>query len=337
MKNLVALEHNSYTLIFWSYLIGTVLYFIYISLRKEKAVLAGRVILLIGAALHAVAIVLRGVNAGHAPFSNMFESLSFFAWGVVVIFLVAERIYKFSFLGAFTTPLAVLIMGYASLLSKETSPLVPALQSYWLWIHVITCFAAYAAFAVSFSCSLIYFSREENSFRTTSIVLILATGIIDYALLHHHKFDIGALSSNMRYYMIFAIATVVLAASVLNLVLLTARVRLGSALIDRFPPAADLDYISYRLVNFAFPFLTLGIITGAVWANYAWGRPWSWDPKETASLVTWFVYAVFLHARITAGWKGRRAALVNILGFLSVIFTYFGVNFILSGLHSYGG
>lgn len=335
MDGLVKLEHGLYTAVFWAYLTGTVFYFVYVSLRREGVARAGRYLLFAGVAAHAAAIVLRGINSGHAPFSNMFESLSFFAWGVVVIFLVAEWRYKFSALGAFTTPLAVLIMGYASLLSKEASPLVPALQSYWLWIHVITCFAAYAAFAVSFSAALMYYAREEDSFRVTSIVMLIACAIVGYSLLHHHHFNFAQMAGNLRYYMIFAVSMVAAAFAVTCLILLAFRIRLGVGLIELFPAVKNLDAISYHLVNFAFPFLTLGIITGAVWANYAWGRPWSWDPKETWSLITWFVYAIYLHARVTAGWKGRRAAILNIFGFISVIFTYFGVNFILSGLHSY--
>lgn len=336
MVDLVRLEHTLFTAVFAAYLVGTVLYFVFISLRREGAASVGRLFLIGGAAVHTVAIVLRGFNSGHAPFSNMFESLSFFAWGIIIIFLVAERKYKLTALGAFTTPVAVLIMGYASLLSKEAAPLVPALQSYWLWIHVITCFAAYAAFAVSFSTALMYYARKENNFRATSIVLILACSLIDFSLLYHHHFNLAELTQNLRYYVIFSASSLVIAASIVNLALLSFRVRPGEKLIEIFPAAKDLDNISYRLVNFAFPFLSLGIITGAVWANYAWGRPWSWDPKETWSLITWFVYAVYLHARITAGWKGRRAAFLNVTGFVSVIFTYFGVNFILSGLHSYG-
>ncbi|HDZ76765.1 MAG TPA: c-type cytochrome biogenesis protein CcsB, partial [Candidatus Omnitrophica bacterium] len=97
-----------------------------------------------------------------------------------------------------------------------------------------------------------------------------------------------------------------------------------------------LDEISYKMIAFGFLFLTLGIITGAVWANSAWGTYWSWDPKESWSLITWFVYAIYLHVRFTRGWKGKRAAWVSVLGFLAMLFTYFGVNYLLSGLHSYG-
>ena len=103
-----------------------------------------------------------------------------------------------------------------------------------------------------------------------------------------------------------------------------------------FPSLDVLDELIYKPITIGFPFLTIGIIAGAVWANEAWGTYWSWDPKETWSLITWFVYAVFLHARITKGWHGKRTAWLSIIGFVATIFTYFGVNFLLSGLHSYG-
>ncbi len=107
------------------------------------------------------------------------------------------------------------------------------------------------------------------------------------------------------------------------------------AMVARFPALEKLDELSYKVVGFAFPLLTLCIITGAIWANYAWGTYWSWDPKETWSLITWIIYAGYLHARLMYGWKGKRAAWLALFGFLAVLFTFFGVNYFLPGLHSY--
>jgi cytochrome c-type biogenesis protein CcsB len=98
----------------------------------------------------------------------------------------------------------------------------------------------------------------------------------------------------------------------------------------------NLDAIAYKTIGFGFLFLTLGIISGAVWANSAWGTYWSWDPKETWSLITWFIYAIYLHIRFRKGWRGKKAAWVSVIGFVAMLFTYFGVNYLLSGLHSYG-
>jgi cytochrome c-type biogenesis protein CcsB len=108
-----------------------------------------------------------------------------------------------------------------------------------------------------------------------------------------------------------------------------------SAGIGWLPNTKKLDEINYRAIVLGFPMLTVGIITGAAWANYAWGNYWSWDPKETWSLITWLIYAAFLHARITRDWRGRRMAILSLIGFMAVLFTYFGVSYILSGLHSY--
>jgi cytochrome c-type biogenesis protein CcsB len=164
-------------------------------------------------------------------------------------------------------------MGVAVLsLSPDIRPLMPALQSDWLFYHVVTSFLGYAAFAISFSVSLLYLYLQK---RGKTIKLL--------------------------------------------------------------PDYKTLEEINYKAIIVGFLLFTLGIVTGAVWANYAWGTYWSWDPKETWSLITWFVYAAFLHARFTRGWVGKRAAWLSILGFLSTIFCYLGVNLLLSGLHSYGG
>ena len=227
-------------------------------------------------------IVLRWVESyslgiGHAPLSNLYESLVFFAWSIAVIYLFVERKVKNRVIGAFTMPLAFLALAYASLspgISNRIQPLLPALKSNWLIAHVIACFIGYAAFAIAFGISIMYLMRQRES------------------------------SSQSR-------------------------------LLDRFPKANVLDDLTHQMVMFGFLFLSAGIITGAVWANSAWGRYWGWDPKETWSLITWFVYATLLHAKMMRGWHGRRIAYLSIIGFGAVLFTYFGVN-LLPGLHSYG-
>lgn len=211
---------------------------------------------------------------GHAPFSNLYESLVFFAWTIAVIFVIVERKYRMPIVGVFTIPLAFLALAYASLGNDQIQPLLPALKSNWLIAHVIACFVGYAAFAIGFGVSIMY-------------------------LLKHGKSpDRGGW-------------------------------------IASFPDSDALDGLNYQLVMFGFLFLTIGIITGAVWANSAWGRYWGWDPKETWSLITWIVYATLLHARNMRGWRGKRIAWFTIIGFVAVMITYFGVNY-LPGLHSYG-
>jgi cytochrome c-type biogenesis protein CcsB len=226
-------------------------------------------------------IIMRWVESyqlgiGHAPLSNMYESLVFFAWTIGVIYMVFGRRYKNANLGVFATPLAFLAIAYASLnpnISDRIQPLIPALKSNWLIAHVITCFFGYAAFALAFGLSLMYLLKSRQ--------------------------NQGA-----------------------------------NRLLDLLPGSNVIDELNYRMIMFGFLFLSIGIITGAVWANSAWGSYWSWDPKETWSLITWFIYATLLHARNMRGWQGKRIAYLSIIGFLAVLFTYFGVNY-LPGLHSY--
>jgi cytochrome c-type biogenesis protein CcsB len=236
---------------------------------------------IIGCAGNAAGISMRWIESyklgiGHAPLTNLYESLIFFALVIVIIYLIIEYKYKYNLLGAFITPLSCLAMAYASLspnINDRIQPLIPALQSNWLIAHVVACFIGYAAFAISFGISLAYLLKKKKQGSKT--------------------------------------------------------------FFNHFPAADILNELNYQLIIFGFLFLTIGIITGAVWANSAWGRYWGWDPKETWSLVTWFVYATLLHARMTRGWTGKRIALLSMGGFLAVLFTYFGVNY-LPGLHSYG-
>lgn len=213
---------------------------------------------------------------GHAPLSNLYESLVFFSMAIAVLYLIVEKQYGHRAVGAFAMPLAFLAMAYASLspnISDRIQPLLPALKSNWLIAHVITCFIGYAAFAVAFGLSLMFLLKKE-----------------------------GQPPESFR---------------------------------SKMPSAAVLDQLTHQMVTLGFLFLTAGIITGAVWANSAWGRYWGWDPKETWSLITWFIYATLLHARLMRGWQGRRVAIFSLVGFGAVLFTYFGVN-LLPGLHSYG-
>jgi cytochrome c-type biogenesis protein CcsB len=215
-----------------------------------------------------------GGGYGHAPLSNIYESLVFFAWTLSVIYLLVEARYKNRIVGSFVIPLAFFALAYASFgTSARIQPLIPALKSNWLIAHVITCFIGYAAFGLAFGISIIYLLKKKN--------------------------------------------------------------QADSGLMGRLPSASLLDELTHRLTMFGFLFLTAGIISGAVWANSAWGRYWGWDPKETWSLITWFVYATLLHARMMRGWRGKRIAVLTIIGFAAVMFTYFGVN-LLPGLHSYG-
>ncbi len=236
----------------------------------------------IGFLMHSAALILRwktsyDLGMGHAPLANFYESLVFFAWAILLLYLLFEWRTKNRSLGTFLMPVAFLSMAYASIapgVSDRIQPLVPALQSNWLTVHVLTCFLGYAAFAVAFGLGLMFLSKGKEEEE-------------------------------------------------------------GSGPFRRLIPSAEiLDELIYQGIVLGFVFLSLGIMTGSVWAHYAWGSYWSWDPKETWSLITWIVYAVMLHARSVRGWRGRRMALMSLAGFASVLFTYLGVNF-LDSLHSY--
>ena len=259
--------------------------FCYIYAWVFKKPLVGKVgtwVAVLGLAGNTAGIALRWVESyqlgfGHAPLSNLYESLVFFAGTIILIYLFIERKYQNRVIGAFTTPLAFLALAYASLspnISDRIQPLIPALKSNWLIAHVIACFIGYGAFAVACGVSFMYLVKQKSSDNKSSMLNLL-------------------------------------------------------------PDVDILDDLNHRLVMFGFLFLSVGIITGAVWAYSAWGRYWGWDPKETWSLITWFVYATLLHARMMRGWRGKRTAILSISGFAAVLFTYFGVN-LLPGLHSYG-
>jgi len=269
------------------FLISTILFIAYLATRNSSIGLGASMTAFVGWSVETVAIILRwkesyDMGHGHAPLSNLYESVVFFAWTIVLIYGIIELKYKYRVIGAFVMPFALLGMAWAQLgLNSGIEPLVPALQSNWLLYHVITCFLGYAAFAVACGISIMYLikARAEGDSTDSS----------------------------------------------------------AGGVISMFPAIRVLDDLNYKAIMIGFPLLTLGIVTGAAWANYAWGTYWSWDPKETWSLIVWFVYAAFLHARITRGWVGKRAAWLSIIGFAATIFCYLGVNLFLSGLHSYGG
>ncbi len=293
----------------------------------------------LGLAGNTAGIIMRWVESyklgiGHAPLSNLYESLVFFAWVIVLIYLFVERNYENRIIGAFTTPIAFLAMAYASLspnISSGIQPLLPALKSNWLIAHVITCFIGYAAFAVAFGISCMYLIKQGKEGEQLSWLDFAKpiTLFIIFAL-----FGRVLLVGNWVLAVLIAIPACL---SFYAAVFLTRQMPqdIKNRLLALFPTTDILEELNYQLIVFGFLFLSVGVISGAVWANSAWGRYWGWDPKETWSLITWFVYATLLHAKMVRGWQGRRIAFLSMVGFAAVIFTYFGVN-LLPGLHSYG-
>jgi cytochrome c-type biogenesis protein CcsB len=274
------------------------------------------------------------LGIGHAPFSNLYESLIFFAWTIALIYLFIERRVRNRIIGAFTTPIACLAMAYASLkpgITSDIQPLIPALKSNWLIAHVITCFIGYAAFAIAFGISAMYLMKQaQDEEKVIWLNFVKPITLFVFIALFSRVLLVGTWAFSV---MTALPICLVFYAGVFSVRRMPADIK--SRLLEKFPEPRVLDELGYQMVLFGFLFLSVGIITGAVWANSAWGRYWGWDPKETWSLITWFVYAAVLHARMMRGWRGQRIAYLSMVGFAAVLFTYFGVN-LLPGLHSYG-
>jgi cytochrome c-type biogenesis protein CcsB len=374
------------------------------------------------------AVAHRWYEAGHPPFASIYEMLLSFVWTLAVLTLIAEKKYQVKVIGTVTMPLAIVGVVLMQLLRTDVHPLVPALQSTWLHVHVTLAMLAYAACALSFALAMMFLIQDKvrtETFLAATSVFTVATyvailtrfekwgGLSVVAWSSEQKSEVF-ISKGMRLFVVIPdlgwLMCVVLAAvaaplvlyfiwrkthndghlelanravfvsillQALALIFFVMRTRDGHyfspyaegqfatslaaspfilsglvgaifvsllyllllwrrADLERMLPSADdLDRITYKTIAIAFPLLTLMIAAGAYWANRTWGAYWSWDPKETWAAITWLVYAGYLHMRITRGWRGRRAAYFAILGFAVVMFTFFGVTYLLPGMHSY--
>jgi len=250
----------------------------------------------------------RWIVAGYFPLSNLYESLLFLTWMLLTIYLYIEFRTRSKLIGAILIPVALLINGFANLtLSTEmqkSSPLVPALQSNWLMMHVSMMMLSYATLIIgSLLCILflIISNYQEVNFKLMeNSSLPLSNILLDY-------YEVKLFSSSNEV-----------------------------SELGKLKLLYSLDNWSYRIIGLGFPFLTVGIIAGGVWANEAWGSYWSWDPKETWALITWLIFATYLHSRFTKGWEGKKTAILGSLGFFVIWICYLGVNFLGKGLHSYG-
>jgi len=246
----------------------------------------------------------RWIIAGYFPLSNLYESLLFLTWILLALYLYVELQTNSKLIGAILVPVALLINGFANLtLSPEmqkASPLVPSLQSNWLMLHVSMMLLSYGTLILG---SLL------------CILFLVISQYKDLDLQSANKGETALYSIMLDYYLVSG-----------NNISELGKLKL----------LQSLDNWSYRIIGLGFPFLTIGIISGGVWANEAWGSYWSWDPKETWALITWLVFASYLHARITKGWQGKKTALLGSIGFFVIWICYLGVNFLGKGLHSYG-
>jgi cytochrome c-type biogenesis protein CcsB len=318
--------------------------------RREAALeRKARFTMLAGLGLQALGLALRGFLADHAPWANQYESATFVSFGAVLLFWVFQRRNQVPILGVFVLPAAMLAIGAASLLPgeyKHMGPLMPALQSYWLKIHVSCMLLSYGAFACTFGCSLMYLMREGAWTKPLTRRVMPGLGAAFGAFFAYVHSTSGGGFWRFLQGLAFGLHLpdgkvwpILLAALVSTLAfgLLGWGVTrlIPGDWVEKLPDAATLDELNYKSVAFGFPILTLGVILGAMWGHVAWGRYWGWDPKETWAFITWMIFAAYLHMRIFAGWQGRKIAWIGMLGAGSVVFTYWGVNFLLSGLHAY--
>jgi cytochrome c-type biogenesis protein CcsB len=381
-----------------------------------------------GLIANTAAVAHRWYEAGHPPFASVYEMLLSFVWTLAALTLIAEKRYGVKVIGTVTMPVAIVGVVLMQLLRSDVRPLVPALQSTWLHVHVTLAMLAYAACALSFALAMMFLIQDKMKTETFLAATSIFTAGIYTAILGRFEgwggFNVVAwdlenkqevfISRGVRLFvtipdlgwLMLLVFAAVLAPMVcyllaafrkkevflsianravfisillqtLALVFFLLRTRDGqypsldaeglypttlsaspfilAALVggifanllyllllwrredlERLLPSSEnLDRITYKTICIAFPLLTLMIAAGAFWANRAWGSYWNWDPKETWAAITWLVYAGYLHMRITRGWRGRRAAYFAILGFAVVMFTFFGVTYLLPGLHAY--
>nr|WAK84963.1 heme attachment to plastid cytochrome c [Amicula sp. isolate GU52X-4 cfCalB7] len=250
----------------------------------------------------------RWIVAGYFPLSNLYESLLFLTWMLLTIHLYVETKTKSKLIGSVLIPVTLLISGFANLTlspdMQKASPLVPALQSNWLMMHVSMMLLSYSALIMG---SLL------------CILFLVISRLKDIDLKNMDDSSLPLYNIMLDYY---------------EAKLLSPSTEISE--LGKLKLLQSLDNWSYRIIGLGFPFLTIGIISGGVWANEAWGSYWSWDPKETWALITWLVFATYLHARITKGWEGKKTAILGSLGFFVIWVCYLGVNFLGKGLHSYG-
>jgi len=411
-----------------AYLGASALYVASLAVRHPGLVSGGVALTRGGFLVHTTAIVVRWASSGHAPFSNMFEMVLMFSWGVVAMQLLAEWKFELKDFGAVTIPIAVLALILMQVLPGEVRPLVPALQSTWLQIHVTLAVLSYAGLTLAFAAGVLYFVKDGTSPRTFlnwiaglagGIYAAIALACVDrgvnlllpaWDIEHGEKVMLAPKQALMvplagmgwPVLLALALGAVVLALNrtsssepgkparwarhafqaflliqVVTLIMLIVKVQSGphfvaqvgrsfetrfvaspfvlaglatalfislawlvldwkyQTIVEYLPHRDTLDDLIYKAVAISFPLLTLMIIAGAYWANKTWGNYWSWDPKEDWALITWLTYAGYIHMRLTRGWRGRRAAYMAIIGFAIVLFTFFGVSYLLPGLHAY--
>ena len=311
-----SLSRITFTVALLAYVVAMVAYFHYLAFRKRPVWIAARTIAWAGLATHVVSIASRGIAAGRVPWGNMYEYSSLLSLLVVAGALIyLEGVHKLRTLPGFALAFSVLTMAIAKTeFYVPTEPLVPALNSYWIKIHVVAAITGSSLFGLGGILTILYLiqsgrerkQEQQQEAARTQLASREPAPIMGGSLDDPPDLE-GSVDETVR--------------------VATRR--------NILPPSETLDRLAYKTIAFAFPIWTFAVIAGAIWAESAWGRYWGWDPKETWAFITWVIYAGYLHARATAGWRGTRAAAIALVGFASLCVTYYVVNLFIVGLHSY--
>jgi cytochrome c-type biogenesis protein CcsB len=310
-----------------AYVTGTLVLIGYFLSRSKLLKQIGIPLAAIGCIAQFAELGARWNMTGVWPLTNLYGSLSLFSALGVLIFMIFAFRYDLWFIGFGVLGIAAITLGYATTWNEGYMPAVPALQSYWIKVHVPLVIAAYASFMVAFVVSLVYLLKAafesrlgggSAAVRGSAAGAGANVGVTMSTAYAAPSAPVGAIKSDTPH--IDAAAT---------------RGDFWGLWLAGLPSLGKLDILTYRIVAVGLPLLTVGIITGAWWAKEAWGAYWQWDPKETAALTSWIIYAAYMHLHTRSAWRGTRTAWVSVIGFISIVFCYLGVNIFISGLHSY--
>jgi cytochrome c-type biogenesis protein CcsB len=322
----VAIDHDLVVFGLATYVVGTLVLIGYFLLRTPLLKRAGIVLATLACVLQFVELGTRWNMTGVWPLTNLYGSLSLFSGLGVLIYIIFAQKYDLWLIGGGVLGISAIAFGYATTWNEGYMPAVPALQSYWIKVHVPIVVSSYASFMVAFVVSTLYLFKAygERRFGAPRATVLRANAAgagnvsMSVAAAPMNSFEANASITE------------------------TPNVSSAAAAGDPFalwlaglPSLARLDMLTYRIIAIGLVLLSVGIITGAMWANEAWGAYWSWDPKETAALLSWIIYASFMHLHTRSSWRGEKSAWVSIVGFASIMFCYLGVNIWISGLHSY--
>ena len=309
-----------------AYAVGALVLVIYFFSREEWMCNLGAALAIAGCASQFAQLAARYAETHIWPLLNLYGSLSLFSAMSVAIFIGFAFRYRLWFAGGFLLAIAALFLAYGVTWNEGVMPAVPSLQSYWAKIHVPLVVSSYGAFLVSFVFSVLYLIKYygERRFARRRVSAATATGPTV------GSFDVASYTRDD--------AAFAARSALRDTPALAAAAESGDVVAGWFatlPSLAQLDVLVYRAVSIGLPLLTLGVITGAAWAHEAWGAYWQWDPKETAALASWILYAAYMHLHTRNSWRGMRCSWWSVVAFASIIFCYLGVNIWISGLHSY--